>query len=897
MTVLSRLRAKYLLSKLPRRIHRSRVGWVADEHRDPSRRARIARREQFGQRVGGVDDDHRVAGREQARAVSDTCRYLCVGRHEHSFSATARVPRNHRQRFFMAEGRALVRLEHLTLQIAGDDLTLSFHDRLTVVSGIGAAERRELIDMLVGALAGGLGQRAELQYVDATGLRVRAISDGEGGVRHIDETGAPATDIPRMLGLDAEGLRRLAHVTGADLGLLATEMGRPEPAELVEARHTLATLTAELENATAARDTGEALRLELEELDEQLRQIKEGEAKRRYARLLVQLEQVRAEAAAIRGGSEAAATHKRLVASAPDVRRLAERWRRAASRAAAEVERFGDRERLDPRALQEALLAPAEVPADLENLAAAYDRAEAERVELEAKLQNWTISHLPEPSHPAVVRLGRVDQETVWRVVDEAVEANRRLEDESLALGGLEAEGLMADAAADLEAAHDAVEAAEQLAEQRRMPAVMAAAGAAALALATLFVFPPLAVLPLLAVAAILSWATVLPKRAFEAAERAEAAVLERHNISSYLGFHIRRVNATLEPGSRESLEVAAYEQRRALNHFHELAGEELSPERVLKLRDEIRRYAKALHQLEGSGAAVEETRRRLVEEVEPTVERARRRLLQACQPFGVDDLSIAVRMVRHQAASAATARLQVALEKAEKEAEALGEKLDARLAELGFDEGDLEARIGGFDWALARAEERLRTRDHARPLAEVDAELAQLEARVRREARPEWDSKVSPADAEEPDDTELQRRRDDALAAYNSASRLVPDVQRILDRRAAVERRVAVLEGELDEGVATRRVSARELEPQLQARLAAARRPGSHDETIPLLLDEALLRCASEVKWGVLDMIERCSAQVQMVYLTDDPEVVTWARRRVGVDALSLLEPVAEIA
>jgi hypothetical protein len=31
------------------------------------------------------------------------------------------------------------------------------------------------------------------------------------------------------------------------------------------------------------------------------------------------------------------------------------------------------------------------------------------------------------------------------------------------------------------------------------------------------------------------------------------------------------------------------------------------------------------------------------------------------------------------------------------------------------------------------------------------------------------------------------------------------------------------------------------------------------------------------------------------MIYLTDDPEVVTWARRRVGADALSLLEPTAE--
>jgi hypothetical protein len=312
-------------------------------------------------------------------------------------------------------------------------------------------------------------------------------------------------------------------------------------------------------------------------------------------------------------------------------------------------------------------------------------------------------------------------------------------------------------------------------------------------------------------------------------------------------------------------------------------------------MEDEVRKYADALVRLEGSGAAVEDTRRRLVEVVEPEVERTRRKLMRVCKPFGVDDLAVAVPMVRHQAATAAVARLQQAMEKAEADATAIGEKLDARLAELGFDEGDLSARLGGFDWALTRAEERLRTREGARPLAEVEAELATLEARVRREGRPEWAAKVSPADAIEPDLAELEARKDEARSAYNAAVKLVPDVQRVVDRKSALERRVAVLEAGLDSSGAITRVSAHEIEPQLQARLAAARRPGSHDETIPLFIDEALFRLRSEVKWALLDMIERCANQVQMIYLTDDPEVVTWARRRVGVDALSLLEPTAE--
>ena len=53
-----------------------------------------------------------------------------------------------------------VRLECLTLRIGGEDLVLPFHDRLTVVGGIGLAERQEMVEMLVGALAGGLGPPA-----------------------------------------------------------------------------------------------------------------------------------------------------------------------------------------------------------------------------------------------------------------------------------------------------------------------------------------------------------------------------------------------------------------------------------------------------------------------------------------------------------------------------------------------------------------------------------------------------------------------------------------------------------------------------------------------------------------------------------------------------------------
>jgi hypothetical protein len=787
-------------------------------------------------------------------------------------------------------------LEQLTLHIGGEELALAFHDRMTVVSGIGLSERRELVEMLVGALAGGLGQPAELRYVDATGLCMRAVSSGDGTVRHLNDDGTPAPNLLAVLGLDRDGLERLGHVSAADLGLLATEIGAPEPAELIEARATLTQLTEELERATLARDASEALRLDLDELEERLRQVREGEAKRRYARILVQLEQVRAEAAALRGGAEAVDSHRRLVAAAGDIRKLAQRWRRAAAKAEQESARFADRDRLDPRALKDALTFPAEVPEQLERLAAEYERAEAARADLEAKLQNWTISHLPEPSHPDVVRLGRHDQASVWEAAHIAVEASRTLGEASLALGGLDAEGAEPTMAIDIERAQDRVQEAEGLADKRRTPALVGGTAAAVLAIGLLALFPLASPLALALAGAIAFWARVLPQRAVEVAEKAEEQVLARAGIPSYLAFHMRRIQATLEPVTRESLEMAAHEHRRAMSRWTELGGV-LSPKEALPLEAEVRAYAEALTRLEGSGAAVEETHRRLVEEAEPAADRARRKLVDACRPFGVDDLAVAVPMVRREATAAATARLQHTLEQAERDEEVARQKIDARLAELGFDEGDLDARIGGYEWALSTAEERLNTRKSARPLDEVETELAALEDRARRESRPEWGAGLTPADAEEPDPAELERRRDEALASWNAAQRLVPDLQRINDRRNAVERRVAVLDAGVDGADISARVTAREVEPQLQARLAAARRAGgtTHDETVPLFVNDALLRLGSEAKWGVLDMLERCSSQVQLIYLTDDPEVVTWARRRVGADALSLLEPVGE--
>jgi uncharacterized protein YhaN len=47
---------------------------------------------------------------------------------------------------------------------------------------------------------------------------------------------------------------------------------------------------------------------------------------------------------------------------------------------------------------------------------------------------------------------------------------------------------------------------------------------------------------------------------------------------------------------------------------------------------------------------------------------------------------------------------------------------------------------------------------------------------------------------------------------------------------------------------------------------------------SVPLLLDDALSDVTPEVRREVLGKLERTADSVQVIYLTDDPDVVSWA-------------------
>jgi hypothetical protein len=789
-----------------------------------------------------------------------------------------------------------VRFEELSLRIPGDELRMRFHDKTTVLSGIGALERQGLTESLLGALTTGPAQSAELTYVDSQGRRVRLRRDPTGEVTHTFEDGSPAPDLLAALGLDLEALRELTHVRAGDLGLLTSDIGVPEPPELAESRAALNELNEQLESALAARQAVEAMRMELSRIEESIREAEEGRAKRRYARLLADLERVRAEAAAMRTGDAGAASDQRYIEAARTTLRVAENWHATLDALGRARAGFGTRERLDARTLAEAESMPDHAPAGLDALVTKLEHAEARRDALAARLSGLATSQLPEPSHPAVVRLARADQETVWGLAQKAIDSGLQLEDASISLGGLGVEGVSQAVGDAIEKAHEEVEAAERVLEERQRVGYMATGGTTAVAAIALMLMPLVAPLAIAGGIGAAVWSILAPRRRLAAARGREQDALTKATVPTYLAFHMRRIDATIDPGMRERLDLAALEHRVAVTRWHELAGA-IDPVDALDLEDEVRKYAHALGSLDGTAEEIDAVRLELTQVAEPHAAEALEALMRACEPFGVDDPRVAANMVRHQVESANTARLQTKLEAAENDERHMRDELATMLKQLGFDEGDIVERLGALERGLAAALGREQARLRARDKDVVDRELVELETRARQEHRAEWGTSVTPFDGPEPDVAELAERRDRTAQAHETAAKLVPDVELLADRRNAVERRVAVLEASLGEvPSANKLLAAPDIEQLLLARVTAARHTGTPSEALPVILDEPFLRLRGESKWAMLDLIERLAEKTQMIYLTDDVDVLVWARRRAASGAMALLEPVADI-
>lgn len=779
-----------------------------------------------------------------------------------------------------------MRLETLLLSGAGGEYRLHFHERFTILAGLSTAARQYLIEELVGTLAGLATDARELALVDRHGKRtiVRKTDDGATS-QHPDGEAAPHP--VEVLGLDAFGLFGASYLRGSDIGVSSRSLD--EHPQLREARAALASLTDELGSAQMVHETARALKVELDDLERQIHDIEHGREKRRFARLVLKLEKARSELAAVHATDADLAADRAAVALAHQLRPLAEQWRAAARAVKDAKQKFGYQPRLDPDTLAGALALPELPPPNLDDLTTAFEIARGERDALAAKLNTLLATRLPPPSDPEVVRLARHDQELVWQTARWATSTGHRVEKEALALGGLVPEGVKVRAVEEIDEAHQKVEAAKETIEERKFGA-LAAAGTAALAAVAVPVAPIVAPLALAGAASAAYWAVLAPRRELAEAEGWEEEALTNAGVPTYLAFHLRRQHALADPHLRRPLEEAAEEHRRAIAEWRALAGE-VEPAYALSLELEVRSYATKLLELAGEGDEIAELRRRLEEEAEPAVEQAREALLEACRPYGITDTTLAADLVRQLAGVATVARMQRVFEEAESTERPLREQLEAQLSAYASHGADVSTRFEALEQRAIQGEQRLRHRAQARAPETLAAEIAELEALVEQNYRPEFGALRLPEDTLEPDPVTLRERYAETKAAYLTSARLVPDVQRLADRKSAMERRVATLVKELGE-TRTVFVDIEEVEGHLRRRMAKAASASPSGEKVPLLLDDPFPNVRADLKWDLLDMVNRLSAECQIVLLTQDPDLPKWARARASSGGVMLLEP-----
>ena len=77
-----------------------------------------------------------------------------------------------------------------------------------------------------------------------------------------------------------------------------------------------------------------------------------------------------------------------------------------------------------------------------------------------------------------------------------------------------------------------------------------------------------------------------------------------------------------------------------------------------------------------------------------------------------------------------------------------------------------------------------------------------------------------------------------------------------------------------------------------LITRLNEVRVIGPGGESLPLILDDPLHELSRDVKAPLLEMLVRSSVSQQIVFLTEDDDVIEWARLEAMTGDLTILEP-----
>ena len=82
-----------------------------------------------------------------------------------------------------------------------------------------------------------------------------------------------------------------------------------------------------------------------------------------------------------------------------------------------------------------------------------------------------------------------------------------------------------------------------------------------------------------------------------------------------------------------------------------------------------------------------------------------------------------------------------------------------------------------------------------------------------------------------------------------------------------------------------------------LNTRLAAVRGVGARHQTLPLILDDTLTGIDAALKPPLLELLSKATVSQQVLFLTNDEDVISWARLEAIAGHLALIEPAAGLS
>ncbi|MCU1500012.1 MAG: hypothetical protein JWM47_3965 [Acidimicrobiales bacterium] len=762
-----------------------------------------------------------------------------------------------------------MRLEQLVLYGPGDDDRVKFGPGVTVFGGLGPAERADLVNTLVDALTGRL-PNASVVYTDNGDSRVFADRTGA----TFAATGDLAPGPSELLGKDPAVVRDLLMVTAEDLGL-------GEPVSPDELESDLARSRAEVDRLHAEHaDLLQRARMvadwvvELAELDRRIEQSDADAARWVWVERRRRLDEIRAELA-VRDQDPEGHSDRHLLDAVDALRRTGEQWADLASAASELRAALGPLPVVSPADLSRVAATPEHLPEDLTPRLESWQTAlEARRAAEAARSRQEAPPD--EPEDELVAAFAAIDQVALWTAHVQLTEATRAYDEMAAVLGR---NALDPDVEAAIEAAHLVVVHREREVERRFRPGML---GSATFAVGSLLagtrISLPIGVAMLAASVAMAIWLIVVPRRQLARAHGAETDALAPTGVTSWLGLHLRRLDDVATAADHRRFEAAATARASAQVDWDELVGT-LAPEALAHRGAAVRAYADAIdpqatayRRAEANAAANAATTREVA---------VRHGLLRDLEAYGMsqaggDDLdpqqlrSILERRVQAGQVAREAKRLATLTEQESQAAK----RLDDLLAHLGLTDGDLESRLERAIQAVTAARLRHGPAEIRRRREDIEAELKALIAELEATARHDW--KGLPAPTSPPIDPNLLEARRREVAELVAAAG-TPDVVGAERRYDLGLARVNEIETRLEEMVK----GPGSLQQRLISRLARTTWIRDHEETVPVILDDALSSLPVGEHFDMLDLLVRLSEHTQVVFLSDDPVVTRWARER----------------